>query len=106
MSETLEEWGKDGSIIYRVLVTHYPMWPLVSPLDDFAVLNSKLLPILLDNQFDLYLSAHDIPTSFASRKYQQPFETLEQPEFESSIQNAEYWFRSSTQERFKGFDQG
>lgn len=92
--ETLEEWGKDGSIIYRVLVTHYPMWPLITPLEDYAVLNSKLLPILLENKFDLYLNAHDSLTSFASRNYLQPFETKEQPDFESRIKNSEYWFKS------------
>lgn len=82
------------------------MWPLTAPMDDFATLNTGLLPLLLENQFDLYLNAHDSLTSFASRKMQDPFETLEQPEFESRIQNAEYWFKSSSQDRFKGFDQG
>ena len=94
--ETFDEWNQDGSIIYRVLVTHYPMWSLGSPMDHFAGLNSELLPLLLDNQFDLYLNAHDSVTSFADRKYKDPIERLEQPEFEQRMQNTEYWFKASS----------
>ena len=43
-------------------------------MDNFAGLNSELLPLLLKNEFDLYLNAHDSVTSFALMKYFDPIE--------------------------------
>lgn len=93
INKTLEEWDQDGSIIYRVLVNHYPIWTVgvnYKP-SDFAGLNNELLPILRLEKFDLYLSAHGV-TSFANIKPEDSIEEKPQPEFESLLQKAETWF--------------
>lgn len=61
----LKNWNKDNTIIWRVLVTHHPMWSLSDPVEDFAGINDYLLPILRENKFDLYLNGHEALTSFA-----------------------------------------
>jgi hypothetical protein len=105
IQKTLAQWNEDGSIMYRVLVSHFPMWSVTASHkpDEFAGLNTDLLPLLRDQMFDLYLSGHSV-TSFANIKPDDSLTLKEQPEFESSLQSAETWFKLSSQDRFKGFD--
>lgn len=110
MHDTLDEWSEDGSILYKVMVSHFPIWSVAqsTPMDFFAAFNTDLLPLLRDNNFDLYLSAHDNLTAFANIKYADSITTKTQPKTEQVVHYTEYWFGSSDQEkldRFKGFDQ-
>ena len=73
--------------------------------EEFAGLNNDLLPLLRKEKFDLYLSAHGM-TSFANIKSDEILDFKEQPDFESTLQGAETWFKYTNQDRFKGFDQG
>lgn len=107
IKQTLALWDTDGSIMYRVLVNHFPMWSSTtnSRPDDFSDLNKDLLPLLRSESFVLYLASHSV-TSFANIKAEETLDAKEQPDFESTIQGTETWFKYTNQDRFKGFDQG
>ena len=94
--------------MYRVVVNHFPLWALnpSTQVDVTAGLNTDLLPLLRAGNFDLYLTAHEGVTSFAHIRDNDNLDTKLQPEFDTQLQSAEYWFKSAGQERFRGFDQG
>lgn len=47
------------------MATHYPIWPLVDPVEHFTSLTDYLLPILRKNLFDVYINGHENITSFS-----------------------------------------
>lgn len=72
INDTLAEWDQDATIIWRVFVTHFPMWTLNVPQENMAGLNQYLLPILREKSFDLYLAGHEHLTSFSYIKSETP----------------------------------
>jgi len=76
INETLAGWQHDKDLVWKAAVLHHPLWGKWYP--DFAPIVLNFLPILLDNQFDLYLCGHEHVVSYASYAYSQvPLPTLE-----------------------------
>ena len=69
INQTMQEWDKDESIVWRATALHHPMWGKWYP--DFANIVSNYLPLLQEFNFDVYLNGHEHVLSYAYYPYSE-----------------------------------